>query len=67
MLEVDGRTPQDVLDLFEGYGFHAYRIENDYLLERYLYREPPRAPRRIQRIQCEQADVIFSRIDAESL
>jgi FkbM family methyltransferase len=67
MLEVDGRTPQDVLDLFEGYGFHAYRIENDYLPERYLHRQAPRAPSRIQQIQCEQTDVIFSRIDAESL
>ena len=67
MLEVEGRTPQDVLDFFAGYGFHPYRIENDYLHERYLYREPPQVPRRIERIVTEQTDVIFSRIDAESL
>lgn len=67
MLEVEGRTPQDVLDFFAGYGFHAYRIENDYLQERYLYRETPQVPRRVDRIVTEQTDVIFSRIDAESL
>jgi hypothetical protein len=67
MLEVEGRTPQDVLDFFAAYGFHAYRIENDYLQERYLYRETPQVPRRIERIVTEQTDVIFSRIDAESL
>jgi hypothetical protein len=66
-LEADGRTPQDVLDFFAGYGFHAYQVENDYLRERYLYREPPQSPRRIERIVTEQADVMFSRIDAESL
>jgi FkbM family methyltransferase len=67
MLEAEGKTPQDVLDFFAGYGFHAYRIENAYMPEPYLYREAPRKPRRIQQIQPEQADVIFSRIDAESL
>lgn len=67
MLAVEGRTPQDVLDFFAGYGFHAYRIENDYLQERYLFREAPQLPRRIERIVSEQTDVIFSRIDAESL
>lgn len=67
MLEVEGRTPQDVLDFFRAYGFHAYSVENDYLRERYLYREATQAPRRIERITTEQADVIFSRIDAESL
>jgi FkbM family methyltransferase len=66
-LEADRRTPQDVLDFFAGYGFHAYQVENDYLRERYLYREATQSPKRIERIETEQADVIFSRIDAEAL
>jgi FkbM family methyltransferase len=67
MLAADNKTPQDALDLFAGYGFRAYQIENDYLQERYLYREAPLAPRRVERIVKEQADVIFSRVDAEAL
>jgi FkbM family methyltransferase len=66
-LEVEGRSPQDVLDFFAEWGFHPYRIENDYLAERYLYREPPRPPERVQGISGDQADIIFSRVDAASL
>jgi FkbM family methyltransferase len=66
-LEADGRTPQDLLNLFRQWGFHPYRIENDYLAERYLFREPPRPPERVQKISGDQADIIFSRVDAASL
>ncbi len=67
MLEAEGRTPKDVLDFFADFGFHPYRIENDYLQERYLFREAPQVPRRIEQVVTEQTDLIFSRIDAESL
>jgi FkbM family methyltransferase len=67
MLNVDGKTAQDVVTFFAGYGFHPYRIENDYLLERYLYREAPQSPHRIERVVDQQADVIFSRAEAEVL
>jgi FkbM family methyltransferase len=66
-LEAHGQSPQDVLDFFRQWGFNAYRVENDYLVERYIHREAPRPPRRIREIPDEQADVIFSRVDAESL
>jgi len=66
-LAAEGRSPQDVLDFFDEWGFHPYRIENDYLAERYLYREPPRPPERVQEILGDQADIIFSRVDAASL
>jgi FkbM family methyltransferase len=66
-LKAEGRSPQDVLDFFSEREFHAYRIENDYLAERYLYHEPPRPPRRVQKISDDQVDIIFSRIDAEAL
>jgi FkbM family methyltransferase len=62
-----GRSPQDVMDLFGGWGFRPYRIENDYLAERYLFREPPCPPERVREISGDQADIIFSRIDAASL
>jgi FkbM family methyltransferase len=67
MLELDGKTPQDVLDFFRAYGFHAYEIENDYEPEPYLYPSAPTAPVRVGKISTDQADVVFSRIDTELL
>ena len=66
-LEAEGKTPQNMLDLFREWGFHPYRIENDYLAERYLYREAPRPPKRVREICGDQSDIVFSRIDAASL
>jgi len=66
-LEAEGKTPQGLLDLFGEWGFHPYRMENDYLAERYLHREAPRPPERVKEICGDQADIIFSRIDAPSL
>jgi FkbM family methyltransferase len=66
-LETEGRTPQDILSLFCHCGFHPYRIENDYLVEHYLYRETPRAPERVGGISTDQADIIFSRFDGQFL
>jgi len=69
MLEAEGRTPQDVLDFFAGYGFFAYLIENDYSAKSYLVRDHARRPHRIREIPTasEQSDIIFSRIDSNSL
>lgn len=66
-LEPEGKTPEDVFDFFAAYGFRAYQAENDYLVERYIYREAPRPPKRLERAPKDQADIIFSRVDAESL
>jgi FkbM family methyltransferase len=66
-LQLEGKTPEDVFDFFAPYGFHAYQVENDYLAERYIRREAPRAPKRLESAPKEQADVIFSRLDAGSL
>lgn len=69
MLEAEGKAPQDVLDFFGSYGFHAYRIENDYSANSYLGRNRAQRPSRIRGTSTtsEQSDVIFSRIDADSL
>lgn len=66
-LEAAGRSPREVLNFFCEFGFNPYCIQNDYLAERYLYREAPRPPERIREISEELTDVIFSHVDAESL
>jgi len=53
-------------EAFEREGYHAYRIENDYRFERYLHAQVE-PPRRAREAPADQADIIFSRIDAETL
>ncbi|MGD0059694.1 MAG: FkbM family methyltransferase [Verrucomicrobiia bacterium] len=70
MLEAQGKTEGDILGLFSDWGFHSYRIENDYSAAAYLTPNPPIRPKRIERIpngSGDQSDVIFSRVDAASL
>jgi FkbM family methyltransferase len=69
MLEAEGRTSQDVLNFFGRYGFHSYRIENDYSANSYLGKNHARRPSRVRGapITSDQTDFIFSRIDADSL
>jgi FkbM family methyltransferase len=68
-LGAEGRTVEELLDLFRLNGFHAYRIENDYSAKSYLTRSHARRPSRIRGTPTisEQSDIIFSRIDADSL
>ena len=66
-LKAEGRTPEEVFDFFAGFGFHAYQFENDYLAERYIRREAPVPPKRVGDVPTEQADIVFSRVEAETL
>jgi FkbM family methyltransferase len=68
-LVADGKCPEDLLDFFASWGFHAYRIENDYAGSAYFGNNVPLRPTRIEAFPTatEQADLIFSRVDAASL
>jgi len=69
MLEAEGKTCQDLLDIFKSWGFFPYRIENDYSAEAYFNHAVPRRPERTENISTtrEQTDIIFSRVNASSL
>jgi FkbM family methyltransferase len=67
MLNAESKTFQDVLDFFHEWGFHAYRLENDYTVGPYIARSSPSRPKRITHEPSEQTDMIFSRIDTEAL
>jgi len=64
MLEASGRKAQDVLDLLKRWGFHPYSLDDSEA----SYFSPDRArPSRLIHAPQEQANVIFSRVDAEFL
>ncbi len=69
MLEAEGKTCQDLLDLFRSWGFFPYHIENDYSAEAYFCPAVQRRPERTESIPttAEQTDIIFSRVNAASL
>lgn len=70
MMEVQRKGLQDILRLFAMFGFHGYRIQNDYRASACIERNTPSAPQRIKRWPDEpvdQIDLIFSRVDAEYL
>jgi FkbM family methyltransferase len=70
MLKTQGKTIQDVFELFAGFGFFPYVIENDYSAAAYLNHREPLRPVRVQGISDsskDQFDVIFSRIEAATL
>jgi FkbM family methyltransferase len=64
MLETEGRTGKDVFDFFARWGFHPYRLASS--AADYFSRTPSR-PFRIENPPADQADLIFSRADTESL
>lgn len=66
-LERADHTVGDILELFRAHGFHPYALADSDALEDNL---PPRGitpPVRIRTPIQEQTDVVFSRIDADSL
>jgi FkbM family methyltransferase len=70
IVEAEGRRLEDLLSLFEGFGFYSYRIENDYRTESCVQSNIRKEPRRIHRWPDEpvdQVDLIFSRRNAQSL
>ena len=68
---VPGMMPLDdvdrLFDFMEGQGFNTYRIENAYEARSYLRPTGVKAPWRLRRRPVEGGDVVFSRIDAETL
>ena len=63
----EGSHASDIIELMKSYGFHAYRIKNDYSLDPYTTSQPFSAPQRLRNITEERCDLIFSKTDAESL
>jgi len=67
-LTAAGRRAEEIFDIFEGAGFHSYRLRNDYTSAIYL---PPRTIARPERLRTREVadlyDYIFSRRDAEVL
>jgi FkbM family methyltransferase len=62
-----GRSVTDVLSLFAGFGFHPYRIDNDYSTAGYMSPRAATPPVRLRTAIVSQTDVIFSRVDADTL
>lgn len=61
------KTVDDVLKMFADCGFLPYAIENDYSAEGYMSPGAVTRPTRLRGAISAQTDVIFSRVDAESL
>jgi len=69
-LRLQGTSAAAVIRHMHGQGFHAYVLREEYEITRCYPAQPPPRPRRLkvgEPLGCEQADVIFSRIDAETL
>ena len=56
-----------LFDFMEGQGFHAYRLENPYDARSYLRPGAVRRPWRLVDRPTDGGDVVFSRIDAQTL
>jgi FkbM family methyltransferase len=70
IVEISGDSVEGsafIFDAFAVHGFHAYELENDYNPLSYLYPQAPRRPQRLSAIPKKQTDVVFSRLDIESL
>jgi FkbM family methyltransferase len=69
LLEAEGVTSDVLLAFFAARGFHAYHVVNDYAAVAYFDGRHPVAPRRVESIPAgpAQTDMIFSRVDADSL
>lgn len=70
MLEAQGKTGQDLLDMFSSLGYNSYKIKNDYAPSAYIHQQGPFVPKRLRAFPAgggDQHDVIFSRLDAATL
>jgi FkbM family methyltransferase len=67
MMAAQGKSFQDILELFREFGFFAYRVKNDYLAASCISWREASSPARISAWpdeQVDQIDVVFSRTDA---
>ena len=62
-----GKRPEDLLAIFRDSGFHAYTLENDYSPLSYLAPYTRKRPERLRVPIERQADLVFSRQEAEVL
>ncbi|MEU7132956.1 FkbM family methyltransferase [Streptomyces sp. NPDC046261] len=64
-----GDSAEELLATMRDHGFHTYRLANDYAAESYprALRDGPSAPVRWRGPVTSESDLIFSRIDAETL
>lgn len=65
MLAKQSHTIAETTDLLTGLGFHIYRLVNSYRPSSYL--SAPAAPVRVREPVTTDADLVFSRVDAEHL
>ncbi|MBV9481332.1 MAG: FkbM family methyltransferase [Acidobacteria bacterium] len=66
-LRVAGSSINEILTGFNEQGFSAYQLRNTYTPGPYIDRYPVLPPKRIRSQITEQADLVFSRVDAEEL
>jgi FkbM family methyltransferase len=65
-LQERGYSAQALIEMMTSRGYHAYRLENDYRPEAYFdMRAVP--PMRLRGVPHEDTDVVFSRVDSETL
>ncbi|MEU0931222.1 FkbM family methyltransferase [Streptomyces malaysiensis] len=64
-----GDSVEELLAALTGHGFHVYRLTNDYAAGSYpdALRRVPEVPVRWRGPVAEESDLVFSRVDAESL
>ncbi|MEE1756785.1 FkbM family methyltransferase [Streptomyces sp. SP18CS02] len=64
-----GDAVAELYDTMRSHGFHAYRLDNDYAPQSYpeAARRSTRVPVRLRRPAEGESDLIFSRVDAETL
>ncbi|MET7932508.1 FkbM family methyltransferase [Streptomyces sp. NPDC005322] len=64
-----GDSAEELLEALKKQGFHTYRLANDYAAGSYpaALRREPRAPERWRGPIVEESDLIFSRVDAQTL
>lgn len=70
MMQTQGKSLQDILDVFNGFGFQGYQIQNDYLASTCIYIEnygPPQQVKQWPDERVDQIDLIFSRVNAKYL
>ncbi|MCX4824384.1 FkbM family methyltransferase [Streptomyces sp. NBC_01142] len=68
-MEQLGDSAAELLDTMREHGFHVYRLANDYAPESYpaALRGSPAVPVRWRGAVVDESDLIFSRVDAETL
>ncbi|MFS7875801.1 FkbM family methyltransferase [Streptomyces asiaticus] len=64
-----GDSVEDLLTALKDRGFHVYRLPNDYAAASYpdALRRAPEVPVRWREPVTEESDLVFSRVDAETL